>query len=176
MENIAPVDSQSSGNEGEAIYFFTVVTFNRMPILTTPEGTEIFRAVWDGVQKERPFKTLALCVLPDHLHTVWKLPPGDDAYASRWEEIKRRFAAAYREKSGGGKEEDIWQRSFWENLINSDSSLRDHFDYIHYNPVKHGLVSQPGDWPWSSFQRFVRSGFYGKDWQVSETVMKMDEE
>jgi putative transposase len=168
------------------IYFFTVVTFNRLPILTTPESMEIFHAAWNGVQKKHPFKTLAICVLPDHLHTVWQMPEDDDDYSMRWKEIKRQFTAGYLEKIGSDGERNdsrvkrmeaaIWQRRFWEHTIRDDDDLHNHFDYIHYNPVKHGLVSDPADWPWSSYQRFAKSGFYPQGWLAGDKIIKMDEE
>ena len=172
--------------EPGGIYFFTVVTYNRLPILTTPESMTIFRSVWNSVEKRQPFKTLAICVLPDHLHTIWKLPEGDSDFSMRWKEIKRQFSAGYLEKiSSGGERNDsrvkrkevaIWQRRFWEHTIRNNDDLHNHFDYIHYNPVKHRLVSDPADWPWSSFQRFVKSGFYPKDWCAGYKIIQMDEE
>ena len=74
------------------------------------------------------------------------------------------------------KEAAIWQRRFWEHTILDDDDLHNHFDYIHYNPVKHGLVSDPADWPWSSFLRFVKSGYYSQDWCAGDKIIKMDEE
>ncbi len=168
------------------VFFFTVVTFNRLPILTTSESMEIFHSVWNDVQKKHPFKTLAICVMPDHLHTIWKMPENDDDYSMRWKEIKRLFSVCYLEKIGPGgirndsrikrKEAAIWQRRFWEHAIRDDIDLNNHFDYIHYNPVKHGLVSDPAEWPWSSFQRFVKSGYYPQDWCVGDKILQMDEE
>jgi hypothetical protein len=43
-----------------------------------------------------------------------------------------------------------------------------HVDYIHYNPVKDGLVKKAIDWPWSSFHRYVKLGFYDRDWGGAE--------
>lgn len=50
----------------------------------------------------------------------------------------------------------LWQRRFWEHTLRDDLDLSQHVDYIHYNPVKHGLVRQVKDWPWSSFHRYVQ--------------------
>ncbi len=61
-------------------------------------------------------------------------------------------------------ERGIWQRCYWEHLIKDDDDLRHHIEYIHYNPVKHGYVTQAVDWPYSSFHRYVRSGVYASDW------------
>jgi putative transposase len=62
------------------------------------------------------------------------------------------------------RETTVWQRRFWEHTIRDDQDLAKHFDYIHYNPVKHGLVQRVRDWPHSSFHRFVKEGMYSLDW------------
>jgi putative transposase len=92
----------------------------------------------------------------------------------RWKEIKRLFTRAYLQQVGSGEERNdsrikqgeaaIWQRRFWEHTIRDEEDFNRHLDYIHYNPVKHGLVKNVADWPWSSFHRYVRLGFYDPDW------------
>ena len=115
-----------------------------------------------------------MCLLPEHLHCIWSLPEGDAAYPVRWKEIKRLFTKAYLARVGPGEERNesrlkqgeaaIWQRRYWEHMIRDEDDLRRHEDYIHYNPVKHGLVQQVADWRWSSFHRYVCMGYYEPDW------------
>jgi putative transposase len=155
-------------------YFFTLVTYYRAPILTAPASRNLLRVAWLNVQDRYPFTTLAVCLLPDHLHTLWRLPDGDQNYSLRWREIKRIFTQNYLESIGPGEprsasrvkrgEAAIWQRRFWEHTLRDEEDLNRHMDYIHYNPVKHGLVGRVGDWPWSSFSRYVQSGRYEPDW------------
>ena len=157
-----------------ATYFFTVVTFNRLPLLTTDEGRAILHDAWLEVQGRFPFRTVAVCLLPEHLHCIWSLPEGEAGYPLRWKEIKRLFTRSYLALVGPGEERNtsrlkqgeaaIWQRRYWEHLIRDEQDLRRHEDYIHYNPVKHGLVQRVVDWPWSSFHRYVRMGYYERDW------------
>jgi putative transposase len=97
--------------------------------------------------------------------------PGDDAdYPSRWNLIKGGFsrgihAASSRSTSKVAKrEKGIWQRRYREHTIRTDADLERHIDYVHYNPVKHGLVTRVADWPHSSFHRFVERGILPKDW------------
>ena len=133
-------------------YFFTVVTFDRQPILTTLQSRGILRFAWKDVQTRHPFETVAVCLLPDHLHTIWKLPEGDMDYPMRWKEIKRIFTREYLRQVGeGGKrnasrvkqgEAAIWQRRYWEHTFEDEEDLNTHIDYIHFNPVKHRLVKQ----------------------------------
>ena len=68
-------------------------------------------------------------------------------------------------------EHGIWRRRFWEHTIRDDADLRHHIDYIHYNPVKHGYVSRPLDWPHSSFHRYVKRGLLASDWGVGEIAI-----
>ncbi len=116
-----------------------------------------------------PFVTEAICVLPDHLHAVWRMPKGDADYAKRWGLIKGLFSRAYPVAARSAskikkREKGIWQRRYWEHQIRDDPDLQSHIDYIHYNPVKHGLVTQVKDWPYSSFHRYVHEGLLPIDW------------
>jgi putative transposase len=165
-------------------YFFTVVTFDRQPILTDPKSRAILRKAWLDVQSHHPFETIAVCLLPDHLHTIWRLPEGDSDYPMRWREIKRKFTHEYvRKVDGGGlrnvsrvkrKEAAIWQRRYWEHTFYEDYDLNTHIDYIHFNPMKHGLVKRVADWPWSSFNRYVRMGVYSSDWGGEASAIYID--
>ena len=111
----------------------------------------------------------AIVVLPDHLHTIWTLPADDADYAERWRMIKSRFTKSLvKEGVKIGRNEkgeyDLWQRRYWEHTIRDDLDLQRHVDYIHCNPVKHGLVERVSDWPHSSFHRYVRDGIVSVDW------------
>ncbi len=133
---------------GGGLYFFTLVTFNRRPFLTSPLARKTLRCAWKDVQSRYPFEVDAICLLPDHLHCIWRLPEGDADFSKRWMSIKAIFSKTYlstggqdggrnhsRKKTGGAA---IWQRRFREHLIKDDSDYARHFDTIHYNPVKPG--------------------------------------
>jgi putative transposase len=149
-------------------YFFTVTLRDRRSSLLI-DHIDALREAYAHTHKQRPFKTIAICVLPDHLHVVWTLPPGDDDFAQRWALIKGRFvrsieqagAIITRNKRG---EADIWQSRFWEHTIRDERDLENHIAYIHHNPVKHGLAPHAVDWPHSSFHRFVARGELAADW------------
>jgi REP-associated tyrosine transposase len=65
----------------------------------------------------------------------------------------------------------VLQPKYWEHTIRDESDFERHADYIHFNPVKHGLVDRPRDWKWSSFWRYVWAGVYTVDWGCGpETV------
>nr|WP_019215886.1 hypothetical protein [Legionella tunisiensis] len=120
-------------------------------------------------RQENHYETLAIVLLPEHLHTIWQLPVGDADYSTRWRKIERYFTEALLEegivlhKNHHG-EYDLWQRRFWEHRIRNEQDMAQHIDYIHYNPVKHGLVKQVSDWPYSSFHRHVRRGVLALNW------------
>jgi len=122
--------------------------------------------------QRHPFKIDAFVLLPDHLHCIWSLPQGDDNFSTRWRLVKSYFSrrcesqyqgniSASREKK---REQAIWQRRFWEHVIRDDKDFVNHVQYIHYNPVKHGLVRAPKDWEYSSFHRYVQAGIHDEMW------------
>ena len=158
-------------------YFFTVVTYNRKPLFNCELARRVLHRAIVDVRERNYFRIEALCLLPDHLHTIWRLPEKDSAYPQRWNQIKGIFTKQFRDSSlkdentSGSRlkkgEGTIWQRRYWEHLIRDEHDYSNHVDYIHYNPVKHGLVEQVVDWPWSSFHKYVRAGIYPADWSGS---------
>jgi putative transposase len=155
-------------------YFFTVVTYKRLSFLTLPNVRTKLRTSWRVVQKNHPFFLIALCLLPDHLHCIWKLPENDSDYSTRWKKIKDGFSQSIdkrilpivesTESRLLKREAPIWQQRFWEHTIRDQDDYNKHIDYIHFNPVKHGYVQKAIEWPWSTFHRFLSMGIYHPDW------------
>jgi putative transposase len=152
-----------------SVFFFTVVLAERSSSLLVDQIDRL-RQAYRTVQLRRPFETIAICVLPDHLHALWVLPDGDADFSSRWSLIKSAFSrglgpAPSRSMSKIAKrEKGIWQRRYWEHAIRDDADFERHVDYIHFNPVKHGHVTRVADWPHSSFHRYVERGLLAPDW------------
>jgi putative transposase len=98
------------------------------------------------------------------------LPEGDADFSSRWRDVKKGFSKSlpqseHRSASRAAKgERGIWQRRFWEHTIRDDRDYGAHMDYIHFNPIRHGLVADVADWPYSSFHRCVAMGVYPAGW------------
>lgn len=161
-------------NTDGATFFFTVVTYRRQPILTNEPLRAALRTAILRVRERYPFAIDAWVLLPDHLHAIWTLPPGDADFGLRWGGIKRlvthAVAADYERADWRNasrlarRESTIWQRRFWEHQIRDEDDFRHHMDYLHFNPVKHGLVETVADWPYSTFHRLVDSGVYPADW------------
>lgn len=155
-------------------YFFTVVTLHRQPIFTAPQARSLLRQAWLDMSSRYPFHTIAIVLLPDHLHCIWTLPEGDSDYSVRWSEIKRLFSKKYRavnslspnqsDSQAKRSEAGVWQRRFWEHTIRDEADLNRHIEYIHYNPVKHGLVQREVDWKWSSIHQYIKMGYFGEDY------------
>jgi putative transposase len=149
-------------------FFFTLALAERGSDLLV-RHIERLRSAYAAVEKRYPFETVAICILPDHIHALWQLPDGDADYASRWSLLKsgfsRGFPPAKRSISKIRKrEKGVWQRRYWEHAIRNEIDFERHVDYIHYNPVKHGLVTRVADWPFSSFHRYVAQGILPGDW------------
>lgn len=153
-------------------YFFTVVTYKRMKILAQAENVSILREAFKYVMQNHPFKIDAIVILPDHLHCIWTLPKDEQDYSTRWRLVKsyfsRKIDVRYKNVSSASrikkKEQAVWQRRYWEHIIRDENDFASHVEYIHYNPVKHGLVKAPGDWAYSSFNRYISDGIYDRDW------------
>lgn len=151
-----------------ASYFFTVVTAWRRPLLDSL-SVDVLRHVVEDVRKEHPFGVDGWVVLPEHMHAIWRMPESDSDYSKRWGIIKSRFSreSGLSKCSGLGLGAQVWQPRFWEHAIRNELDWRNHMDYLHFNPVKHGLVARVCDWPFSSFHRLVRQGFYENDWGIA---------
>ena len=170
-------------------YFSTVVTHSRIKIFNRSDNVELLRQAFRKVIKRHPFKIDAFVLLPDHLHCIWILPQGDADFSTRWRLIKSCFSrqiglVGWVEGRNPTKtitstsslrknKNSVWQRRFWEHLIRNHEDLIRHVEYIHYNPVKHGLTKAPSDWDYSSFQRYVEKGKYDIKWGAG-VKMKFD--
>lgn len=150
-------------------YFFTAALSERGSDLLVRQIDTLRRAV--GVtMMERPFDCKAAVILPDHLHMIWTLPEGDADFSTRWRLIKARFSRGSgvhepRSRSQMLKQErGVWQRRFWEHQIRDEADFATHIRYCWGNPVKHGLVKSPADWPFSSLHRDRARGIVPSEW------------
>jgi putative transposase len=162
-------------------YFFTQVTHQRQPWLCTDVARPLLRAAFLKVRQKYPFVVDAIVLLPDHIHCIWTLPTGDSDYATRWRLIKSyvtkqgaiKLQANRNESRQKRGESNLWQRRFWEHSIRDKADFSSHCDYIHYNPVRHGLCHRAIDWQYSSFHRYVAQGLYEVDWEMKGKVFPL---
>jgi len=150
-------------------YFFTVNLQDRRSDFLVTHVDALRNSVREA-RARMPFHIDAWVTLPDHLHCLWTLPEGDADFPARWRLIKTLFsksrtrtrppiAAASRPGT-----RSIWQRGYWEHTIRDDRDYAAHMDYIHFNPVKHGLADHPASWPFSTFRTCVAKGLYPANW------------
>ncbi|QTD43779.1 REP-associated tyrosine transposase [Ottowia testudinis] len=157
-------------------FFFTVNLADRRAD-TLVRHVDALRAAFAVVRRRHPFEIVAIAVMPEHLHAVWQLPPGDADYAGRWALIKAGFSRQLpaSERIGASRrtkgERGIWQRRYWEHQIRDETDLANHIDYIHFNPVKHGHVRNAVDWPHSSLHRYIRQGRLPANWGSPEHAL-----
>ena len=162
-------------------YFFTVNLLQRKNNRLLVEHIQTLRHVVAQVKKTYPFIIHAWVVLPEHLHCVIELPEGDADFKTRWILTKMLFSkaipkielrSAVRIKR---RERGIWQRRYWEHLIRDEADFRAHVDYVHINPLKHGLVKQVADWEYSTFHRLVKAGIYPRDWAGGDEMASYED-
>jgi putative transposase len=150
-------------------YFFTINLLDRGTDLLT-RHIDHLREAARQTRIERPFHIDAWVVFPEHMHCVITLPEGDSDFSNRIKAIKIRFVRAlppteHRSSARAARgERGIWQRRFWEHTIRDQQDYVKHMDYVHYNPVKHGYVTQVSEWPFSTFHRWVKAGVLPSDW------------
>ena len=156
------------------MFFLTLVTHERRPIFRQALARRLLHSAMDGMRRRRSFELIAAVLLRDHLHMLWRLPEEDTDYSTRIAVMKKRFTETC--LAGGGTEgtssasrrkhriRGVWEKRFYEHTIRGYRDYKRHLDYVHANPVKHGLVGMPKDWPYSTFHRYVGLGEYDEDW------------
>jgi len=158
-------------------YFFTVNLLQRRGNDLLTRYVDLLRDTVKQVRERHPFVIHGWVILPDHMHCVIELPSGDADFATRWRLIKMgvskgiprtEYRSPVRLNRG---ERGLWQRRYWEHLIRNEADFQAHMDYIHFNPVKHGLVKRVIDWQHSTFHRLVKVGVYPADWAGSNEGM-----
>ncbi|MDD5267079.1 MAG: transposase [Methylococcales bacterium] len=167
------------------MYFFTVVTLRRQRFLIDDDVRAALREGIQFTRQSKPFEIVAWVLLPDHLHCIWRMPSDDTDFSSRWSMIKRIVTQRcgerlnhpewLNERRCKRQQGTLWQHRFWDHLIRDEDDFNRHMDYIHWNPVKHGLVSKVVDWPYSSFHRLVQSGWYPENWGENITFDRINE-
>ena len=156
---------------GGGSFFFTVNLHDRGSDLLVRE-IEALRCAVRTARARYPFHIAGWVVLPDHMHCLWVLPQGDCDFPVRWQMIKAAFSRSVpraddrRPSLVRKREAGLWQRRYWEHTIRDDQDFAAHMDYIHFNPVKHGLVAHVADWPYSSFALCVAQGLYPANWGI----------
>ena len=144
-------------------FFFTLVTHGRNAYFHDHSSIVICLNSISQTQKYHPFELVAYCIMPDHLHLLISLPVRQFDYSTIIKEFKKKVTKELKHQRND-PDLVVWQDRFWEHTIRDQRDYKTHFDYIHYNPIKHGFVTNPDDWKWSSF-----GDYFGVD--VRENVV-----
>ena len=155
-----------------ATYFFTVTLRDRRATYLVDYIADL-RAAFRVAKQQQSFEIIAIAIMPEHLHALIRMADDDANYAKLWRTVKGNFTQQLLQQGvplqrNARGEYNLWQRRFWEHTIRDDRDLQAHVDYIHFNPVKHGLVKFVAQWPYSSFHRYVRLGLLPKDWAIEQ--------
>jgi len=161
------------------IYFFTVALRERGTNDLLIRHIDSLRLATQQVRSKYPFKIHSWVVLPDHTHCMIELPEGDADFALRIRLIKRQFSISLPRTErpmvrASRGELGIWQQRYWEHLIRDESDYYSHVKYIHFNPVKHGLVTRVADWPYSTFHKWSKRGMHYGNWEQETSAMTLD--
>jgi putative transposase len=146
-------------------YFITNVTIERAPILV--QNIDLYQIAMNRLSQKFKFEIPAWVVLPDHFHLI--INPKTNDLSKIIRVFKQDFGFLYRQRIGirGGR---VWQLRFWDHIIRDQNDMNRHIDYIHYNPVKHGLVKATRDYAHSSFADYVHNGYYQTEWGAKEEI------
>jgi putative transposase len=151
-----------------AVVFITAVTNNRIPYLRAEADLALFWQTLRFVQEIHPFNLLAHVTLDQHFHwLLWVRDPNGD-FSTVLHSLKRNFTINFKRAHGIASSFQLWQDRFWDHVIRNTRDLERHFDYIHYNPVKHGYVKRPEDWAQSTYTHWLERGYYEPGWGHEE--------
>lgn len=146
-----------------ATVFLTQVVHRRIPVFRQPRFVQLLRHNLHETKRHHPFVMISYCFLPEHFHLMIR-PTGESSFSAIMHSFKPNFTKAYKADLGISGRMRFWQKGFWDHVIRDEEDFRRHLDYIHYNPVSHGFVEKPEDWPHSSYAAWQERGFYPDQW------------
>jgi putative transposase len=168
------------------LHFITGSCYRREPELGTPQRRDLFLQISEQVRKRYNFVVLGYVVMPEHFHLLIS-EPEKGTRSTVMQVLKQRFSRRVRRRSrhlslqatlwtaDSEPDPDLWQKRFYDFNVWSERKRIQKLHYIHHNPVKRGLVSQPDLWIWSSFRGYA----YGEagavqinQWQVHKLKLR----
>jgi putative transposase len=147
-----------------AFVFITGVTRDRVPYLEPEDNVELFWETMRNVQRIHPFHLLAYVILPEHFHWLMRVDDKGGNFSTVLHSVKRNFTLNFKKAHGITAPLSLWQRRFWDHVIRDEQDLNIHFDYVHWNPIKHGYVERPEDWVQSTYRFWLERGYYEPGW------------
>lgn len=144
---------------GSAV-FLTQVVEGREPVFGDVVQVELLLETLRNVKKIHPFNMLGYVFLYDHFHLL--IQATGDNFSEIMHSLKPNFTKAYKQRLGLSSTSSMkfWQKRFWDHVIRDDHDFENHLHYIHFNPVKHGYVTDPRTWKHSSYIEWEKRGLY----------------
>jgi putative transposase len=141
----------------------------REPVFRDPKMILLLSETLHKVQELHPFIMLGYVFLPNHLHFIIQ-PSGDSNFSDIMHSLKPNFTKEYKKMIGLSSAQSMkfWQKRFWDHVIRDDHDLENHLHYVHFNPVKHGYVTDPRDWKDSSYIEWEKRGLYSAPYAWNE--------
>lgn len=140
-------------------HFITNMTYERRPIII--DNIDLLWEAVETILQKDDFGLMAWVILPDHFHFLIDVKKSN--ISKILQRIKLSYSVRLRNRYGFdyGK---VWQNGFWDHIIRDEKDLNSHLNYIHYNPIKHGLINNPFDYEHSSLKK--HRDFYPDDWGI----------
>jgi putative transposase len=151
-----------------SIIFITTVTKNRKQLFLHKQTQDLLYLTIENAMKIHSFEVIAEVLLPEHFHLLIQITNLEDNFSNVIKCIKGNFTANYKKSNKITGHLSLWQPKFWDHVIRNELDLKNHLDYIHWNPVKHGYVNNPGKWVNSSIHKWINEGYYSIDWGASD--------
>jgi len=151
------------------MYFLVIVTYNRIPWIQMNNRYQLIIDQMQLLKSKVNLRFKAWAILPDHIH--WLIQPGKNDYSRIVSDFKRRINWKLKSEKFINHGDKIWQARFWEETIKDEEHYLKCVEYIHYNPVKHGVCISPKDWKYSSFHSYVKNGKYPANWSDGTDII-----
>jgi len=151
------------------LHFVTFSCYRRLPLLRTIRARNLFVQALGAIRERYKFLLPGYVVMPDHVHLLISEPP-KSSLSTMLKALKQRVSRALRRKmceaasaqlrlpfmKDGSGLQRFWQPRFYDFNVYSGYKVREKLEYMHANPVKRGLVTNPGAWMWSSFLSYEK--------------------
>jgi putative transposase len=149
----------------------TCYTSGRLPVLAEESVAHLWQTLLLEVRQELCYQLYGYVTLPDHMHLLFA-PPAGHAPKEIVQQAQDRFEVDYRAVMGLPDGAPVWSRHQRIDRLADMDAFAAVLDYIHYNPVHHGLVARPEEWPHSSYGAWVERKLYklGWGWQMPPRI------
>jgi putative transposase len=128
-------------------HFVTFTCYHRRPNFDSPAVYNLFVEVLEGTRRRFALCVYGYVVMPEHVHLLVS-EPEHGLLADAVHHLKLSFA----KRLGAGV---FWQKRYYDRNVRNEREFQEKLRYLHRNPVKRGLVKEPGDWKWSSFRHYA---------------------